>query len=75
MLLSIARPVASAPVTFFNVLRKLFITVQRSAALARQRKALQNLDDDALRDIGLSRSEAEAEAERPIWDAPDHWYK
>ncbi len=38
-----------------------------------QRKALKYLDDAALRDIGLSRAEAEEEANRPIWDVPAHW--
>lgn len=42
-------------------------------AVWRQRRALANLDDDRLADIGLSRTEAEAEASRPIWDVPAHW--
>ena len=42
-------------------------------ALARQRRALARLDDAALEDIGLSRSDAETEAQRPFWDAPAHW--
>lgn len=42
-------------------------------AIARQRNALAKLDDDALRDIGLTRSEAQAEAARPAWDVPSHW--
>lgn len=36
--------------------------------LYRQRRALARLDDHALNDIGLTRAEAEAEANRPIWD-------
>ncbi len=44
-------------------------------SLARQRRALARLDDDALNDIGISRKDAQAESERPIWDAPDCWYK
>ncbi len=43
--------------------------------LARQRRALARLDDHMLDDIGVSRSQARAEAERPIWDAPDCWHK
>ena len=35
-----------------------------------QRRALARLDDRALADIGLSRSQAEAEAARPLWDIP-----
>jgi len=65
-----------------------FITSSRSAARSsarrttplgrlfgiwRQRRALSRLDADALRDIGISRTEAETEARRPFWDAPDTW--
>ncbi len=42
-------------------------------AISRQRNALAKLDDDALRDIGLTRSEAMTEAARPAWDVPSHW--
>jgi len=42
-------------------------------ALRRQRRALAQLDSDGLADIGVTRSEAETEAKRPIWDAPSHW--
>ena len=41
----------------------------------RQRRKLADLDDAALRDIGLTRSEAEAEARRRFWDAPGHWQR
>ena len=34
---------------------------------------LRALDDRMLRDIGLTRQEAEDEANRPIWDVPTHW--
>ena len=36
----------------------------------RQRRALERLDDAALRDIGLTRAEVEREASRPIWSLP-----
>ncbi|MAC76608.1 MAG: hypothetical protein CML66_00900 [Rhodobacteraceae bacterium] len=42
-------------------------------ALWRQRRQLAQLDDRALNDIGISRSEAEREAARLFWDAPAHW--
>jgi len=44
-------------------------------AIRRQRNALKNLDDHLLRDIGLTRDEAEIEAEKPLWDAPHYWSK
>lgn len=42
-------------------------------AVWRQRRVLASLDDHALEDIGLSRSEAETEARRRFWDAPESW--
>lgn len=48
----------------------------RLAALARkQRRALASLDDATLRDIGVSRSEAYAEARRNAWDVPPSWLR
>lgn len=41
--------------------------------IARQRRALRRLDQQALADIGLDRQSAEDEAARPAWDAPEHW--
>lgn len=42
-------------------------------AVWRQRNDLRNLDDYMLKDLGLTRSQARAETQRPIWDAPSHW--
>ena len=42
-------------------------------AARRQRIALKSLDDTALDDLGLTRAEALAEANRPIWDVPASW--
>ena len=39
----------------------------------KQRHSLRLLDDHLLRDIGLTRAEALAEADRARWDAPTHW--
>jgi uncharacterized protein YjiS (DUF1127 family) len=36
----------------------------------RQRRQLQGLSDAMLRDIGLSRADAERESTRPFWDLP-----
>lgn len=43
--------------------------------VARQRKTLANLSDTQLADIGLTREQAQFEAGRPVWDAPQHWMK
>ncbi|WP_246040435.1 DUF1127 domain-containing protein [Roseovarius arcticus] len=41
--------------------------------LARSRRALAGLDNAALRDVGLTPSEARIEARRPFWDLPRAW--
>jgi uncharacterized protein YjiS (DUF1127 family) len=43
--------------------------------LRTERNHLSRLDDHLLRDIGVSRTEAEAEADRALWDAPRHWLR
>lgn len=43
--------------------------------LYRQRRALAKLDDSRLLDLGLTREDALREANRAIWDAPQHWYR
>lgn len=58
-----------APPQFPNILNRLRLW----AALARQRKALATLDNVALYDLGLTREDADREANRPFWDAPDNW--
>ena len=47
--------------------------LNRVWAVWRQRRHLQQLDDAALKDIGITRSDAMAEARRPFWDAPETW--
>ena len=41
--------------------------------LYRQRRALAEMDPKKLSDIGVTRSEAETEEKRPVWDVPAHW--
>lgn len=42
-------------------------------ALVRQRRELAELDEHLLRDIGVSRDDADKESSRPVWDVPSHW--
>lgn len=46
-----------------------------SRAIKRDRQRLALLDDHLLSDIGLSRREADHEANRKDWDVPDHWVR
>lgn len=55
--------------------RFLLSSLQDAFSLLRQRQTLAKLDDRALEDIGITREQAEAEASRSIWDAPDFWQK
>jgi len=48
-------------------------TITRLHGIRRQRQTLKALDSAMLRDIGVSRAQADAEANRPIWDAPANW--
>lgn len=50
-------------------------TLAALVALRRSRAQLGHLDDHLLRDIGLTAQEAKEETDRPLWDAPRHWYK
>lgn len=53
--------------------RGIFARMRAMTQIARQRAHLHGLSDDQLRDIGHTRTEAEAEANRAPWDAPQHW--
>jgi len=45
------------------------------AATWRQRQSLRRLEENALTDIGLTRSMADVEASRPLWDVPGNWLR
>lgn len=53
--------------------RGLVARLTQMAEIWRQRRHLARLDAHLLSDIGLSSSQAETEAKRPLWDAPDNW--
>ncbi len=55
--------------TPFRFLRK----VRQMNDIIQSRRALRRLDEHILRDIGLTRHEAETEAFRAPWDVPPHW--
>ena len=65
------RRTSSKPLTLFTLFRWL----ADRKGLRRSRLRLAVLDDHLLRDIGVSREAARAEADRKGWDAPDHWQR
>jgi len=58
-----AARLSAPPSLFARAADRLFDMVERH----RQRLALQSLSDQALSDIGISRADAELEADRPFW--------
>jgi uncharacterized protein YjiS (DUF1127 family) len=53
-----------------EILRALGRQLYRWWQLSEQRRRLAMLDDLALKDLGLSRSDVLQESERPFWDDP-----
>jgi uncharacterized protein YjiS (DUF1127 family) len=53
----------------------LFRLFRNALAVRRQRLALEKLDDWLLKDVGIDRARAEAEAHRPVWDVPSSWLR
>jgi len=58
-----------------NPIADLFRYVALGFSAAEQRRQLAALDDKMLRDIGLTREAANAEARRPGWDVPHSWLR
>jgi uncharacterized protein YjiS (DUF1127 family) len=56
-----------------SFLSRTFRFVALVASARRDRRTLAQLDPHLLRDIGLTREQAEAEAARALWDVPSHW--
>lgn len=53
----------------------LLRTMLKALSIWRERRQLQNLDTHLLEDLGLSRTDVEAETKRPVWDAPNRWMR
>ena len=47
-----------------------FLWVEAVFRTLRERRSLMQLDDRGLKDIGLSRADADREWNRPFWDVP-----
>jgi len=55
---------------FIGWLKKPVAQVRRWQQLAHERQLLASLNDAALEDLGLNRSEVFSEIQRPFWDDP-----
>lgn len=53
-----------------NYLSTAVTWVKKANSVRRQRLALKRMNQDQLRDIGLSHEMAQREARRPFWDFP-----
>ena len=61
---------ASLSPTPLDVLVKAVKWLGRAYDVHSQRLQLSKLSDEALNDIGLTRKDAQREADRPFWDMP-----
>jgi len=53
-----------------RIIRSRINKIQIASAIAHERRTLENLSDEALRDIGVSRGDATVEARREFFDLP-----
>ena len=60
-------PTSAAPAFRSMPGNALIVRLRAAVARWRERRILETLDDRTLRDIGVSRSEALAEARKPCW--------
>lgn len=65
------RPVCGYLQSFGRLLQRFGVWIERCSQLAQQRRQLLEMDDRLLKDIGLSRADAERIAgRRRCWDDP-----
>jgi uncharacterized protein YjiS (DUF1127 family) len=70
---STARALSAHPAGLVRIargIRRLISILDLALEVQRERRMLLSMDDRALKDIGLSRSEVWAEACRSVWEIP-----
>ncbi len=58
------------PIGAGHLISRAFLTLERALTVWRERRMLLELNDHALKDLGIGRGDAYAEASRSIWDLP-----
>jgi uncharacterized protein YjiS (DUF1127 family) len=61
---------SARPAAFASRLGRIFTRVELAFQVARERRQLMTLDASALKDMGVSRADADGEAQRKFWDLP-----
>ena len=49
--------------------------ILKAFSIWRERQQLHDLEDHLLRDIGITRGDADMETKRAVWDAPNRWLR
>ena len=60
----------NASTGFAGRISRAFLTLELVMQVRKERRALQQLGDAGLKDIGLSRADVDAELHRSFWDVP-----
>ncbi len=57
----------------FSPLTRMIARVAYALQIRKERKALAELTNAQLEDIGVTPAQAQREAQKPVWDVPSHW--
>jgi uncharacterized protein YjiS (DUF1127 family) len=58
------------PASAVHLISRAFLSLEHALAVRRERRMLLELNDQTLKDLGVGRGDAYAEASRPLWDLP-----
>ena len=58
------------PASAGHLITRAFLSLERALTVRKERRTLLALNDVALKDLGVGRGDAYAEASRPFWDLP-----
>jgi len=60
------------PANAGHLISRAFLSLERALKVRKERRMLLGLNDVALKDLGVGRGDAYAEASRAFWDLPCH---